>query len=62
MRDPERIDEFCDKLKEYWHQVPDWRFGQLVVNVLGQDPFYVEDDATLAAFDRMFNYYHGQHL
>lgn len=47
MRDPNRIDRFCDELKAIWHQVPDWRFGQLIVNIINKhnkiDPFYVED-------------------
>ena len=54
MRDPERIDVFCDVLKGLWHEVPDWRFGQLMLNALGevynrskQDPFYIEDEKML---------------
>ena len=47
MRDPERIDVFCQKLAELWHKVPDWRLGQLVCNTLGYDPFYVEDDVAI---------------
>ena len=35
MRNPKRIDEFCNELKEMWHRVPDWRFGQLMSNFLG---------------------------
>jgi hypothetical protein len=34
MRDPERIEPFLQQLKELWLQVPDWRFGQLVENVV----------------------------
>lgn len=45
MRDPNRIDEFCETLREAWHKVPDWRFGQLVSNLpLDKDLYYVEDD------------------
>ena len=51
MRDPNRIDKFCDELKTIWHQVPDWRFGQLMSNVLSafqaekmRDIFYPEDE------------------
>ncbi len=58
MRDPERIDVFCDKLKEYWHKVPDWRFGQLVSNIFGQsdtNQFYCEDDYTMKLFERFFD-------
>ena len=51
MRDPHRIDYYCDKLAELWHKVPDWRFGQFIVNIITAyankyndiDPFYVED-------------------
>lgn len=53
MRDPNRIPEFMDELERVWSQVPDWRFGQLVVNVLGIDPFYIEDDKALDAFKGM---------
>ena len=51
MRDPNRIDEFCEVLKQEWHKVPDWRFGQFVSNFLGtvysntkRDPFFIEDN------------------
>ena len=50
MRDPKRIDEILNAVKTVWEQYPDWRFGQLVVNVLGVDPFYIEDEIILAAF------------
>lgn len=61
MRDPKRIDRFCAKLAELWHMVPDWRFGQLISNVLGayvdktkRDIFFPEDDEILAFFDEYF--------
>lgn len=51
MRDPNRIDKFCNDLAEQWHKVPDWRFGQLMINILSEylsehrrDAFYVEDE------------------
>ena len=47
MRDPKRIDRFCDMLKAYWYMVPDLRFMQLVCNLqaqIGSDGFYLEDD------------------
>ena len=61
MRDPNRIDKFCDELKTIWHQVPDWRFGQLINNVThawnvarNSCPiFYAEDDE----FFRFMNEY-----
>lgn len=50
MRDPKRIDEVLNTVKTVWEQYPDMRFGQLVVNILGIDPFYIEDDVILKAF------------
>ena len=58
MRDPKRIDEFCKHLAELWHLVPDWRFGQLISNVLGTYPgdiFFPEDDVMIKFFDSFFN-------
>jgi len=61
MRDPKRIDRFCDELKALWHHVPDWRFGQLISNVLGEyqkqtrrDIFFPEDDELLEFFKKYF--------
>lgn len=61
MRNPNRIDEFCATLAELWHKVPDWRFGQLMCNMLGEisaelqiDPFYIEDPAL---FKEIKNYF-----
>ena len=62
MRDPKRIDEFCRMLAYYWHRVPDWRFGQLISNVLGayvdttkRDIFFPEDDELLDFFQQYFS-------
>ena len=58
MRDPNRIDEFCAHLAEMWHKVPDWRFGQLVMNTLQnkslQAIFYMEDDELLREIKNYF--------
>lgn len=61
MRDPNRIDEFCNELARLWHKVPDWRLGQLMDNVLGsyvgdtgRDIFFVEDDEMLDYFKKYF--------
>lgn len=61
MRDPKRIDEFCNELARMWHKVPDWRFGQLISNVLGdyqaetkRDIFFPEDDELLDFFKGYF--------
>ena len=54
MRDQKRIKPYCDTLATIWGVVPDWRLGQLMVNVLhayktehGADPFYIEDEEFL---------------
>lgn len=54
MRDPNRIDEFCEEVKKMWHRVPDWRFGQLMCNLIdniyartGTDGFYLEEPDML---------------
>lgn len=60
MRDPNRIDDFCDRLKTVWHTVPDWRFGQLMVNLLWDekapwsDPFFPEDDKMIEYLEGYF--------
>lgn len=57
MRDPKRIDEFCKRLAELWHLVPDWRFGQLIANVLSTyrgDIFFPEDDVLLKFIENYF--------
>ena len=60
MRDPSRIDYYCDELAELWHKVPDWRFGQLVCNAINAwnitqkcHTFYAED----ADFMKFLNEY-----
>ena len=53
MRDPKRIHKFCEELERVWSTVPDWRFGQLVVNALGVDPFYIEDDDAIKVLESM---------
>ena len=54
MRDIKRIRKFCDELADIWEkQCPDWRFSQLVLNVLSSDKinstvaFYIEDDEMM---------------
>lgn len=57
MRDVKRIDKFLKKLGEHWKKVPDWRFGQMMVNVLGalpRDPFFYEEEEMLEEFDKFF--------
>ena len=60
MRDPKRIPVFCNKLAELWGKVPDWRFGQLMSNVLGEycakngDIFFAEDGEMLQFMENFF--------
>ena len=60
MRDPSRIDYYCDELADIWHKVPDWRLGQFMTNMLlayhntyKHDAFYAED-ADFMKFMRDF--------
>lgn len=70
MRDPKRIDKFCDLLKEIWKRVPDWRFGQLISNLgkqLEWTPggfFYAEDEEFMNELARIlakFNEYENKY-
>lgn len=47
MRNPKRIKQIVKLLQEAWEIVPDWRLGQLIVNLLEagyQDVFFPEDE------------------
>lgn len=59
MRNPDRIDIFLQKLGKIWKEnCPDWRFGQLMVNVLNsmqKDPFFPEEDEMIEYFENYFN-------
>ncbi len=48
-RAPARIDKIVELLRNYWHQYPDLRLGQIVANCGKRlhgtsDPYYLEDD------------------
>ena len=61
MRDPKRIDAYIEQLRAAWKTFPDWRFGQLLSNVVGAimtrlrsgDVFYIEDEEFFKAFDEV---------
>lgn len=63
MRDPNRIDKFCNELAKLWHKVPNWRFGQLMMNLFAVykikysavDWFNAEDDELINFFKEYFN-------
>lgn len=51
-----RIDEICDRLKEIWKRVPDWRLTQMFCNVqraTDNDLFYVEDEPLIKLLDEL---------
>ena len=67
MRDIKRIKVFCDELATIWEKkVPDWRFGQLMCNVLGEmanegrDPFFPEEKEMISYFKKFFNIVDGE--
>lgn len=39
--------EIFSELEKAWNKNPELRFGQLIVNILGEDPFYMSDKETL---------------
>ena len=57
MRDPKRLDNFYDILKELHKKfVPYWRFGQLFNNLQrqeGNDLFYYEEDELIEAVEKL---------
>lgn len=59
MRNPNRLDAFYDELKRlHKENVPDWRFGQFLVNFLtwyNRDPFYLEEDKMIEEISRYFD-------
>ena len=62
MRNPGRIDAFCDELNKLWHKVPDWRMSQFMVNIMlayqnkfGHDAFYVEDPEFMEFIKEFIN-------
>jgi hypothetical protein len=58
MRNPDRIDRIAEKLRRAWHEVPDWRLGQLVSNLLGpgpQDVFFLEDNEWEKLLDELIS-------
>lgn len=59
MRNPERIDVFCNKLAKIWKEkCPDWRFSQFIMNIFGtleQDPWAWEEDKMMQYIENYFN-------
>ena len=65
MRDVRRIRKFCSRLATAWELLPDWRFGQLMMNIFGQlksegkDPFFQEDDSIIEYIEQYIEKYTG---
>ena len=63
MRDFNRIALYTEKLREQWERVPDWRFGQLIANTLGNvlveancsNIFLIEDEEFFKAFEKVMD-------
>jgi hypothetical protein len=66
VRDPKRIDKILKMIEKLWKANPDWRLGQLVVNVMSTDSgsgipmrpteneiFNFEDDKLIKAFEKV---------
>lgn len=58
MRDPQRTWAVCNQIASFWGaRVPDWRFGQLIMNFMSwhmntyhTDAYYIEDDEFMKRF------------
>ena len=58
MRDPNRLYDFYEILRAiHQNNIPDWRFGQFILNFIDwyyyknkRDIFYIEDDEILENF------------
>ena len=67
MRDPKRIQKFCNRLSHAWSAVPDMRFGQLMTSILviteaqGRDPFYLEEDDMIKQIEELCQKFAGGH-
>ena len=65
MRDIKRIRKFCNRLATAWELLPDWRFGQLIMNIFGQmksegkDPFFPEDESMIEYIEQYIEKYPG---
>ena len=59
MRKIDRIEPFMLELAKIWKEnCPDWRFGQLMSNVINSfeiDPFFIEEDNMLERFKKYFD-------
>ena len=55
MRDPKRIGDILISIEKLWRLVPDWRFGQLLENVIGSGQiWFLEDDILETYLDDFY--------
>ena len=54
MRDQSRIYDYISTLAEIWYKYPDLRFSQLVLNVIGLNDYYIEDDEIFEQFKKLY--------
>lgn len=60
MRDPARIDQMLDKLRDVWMKEPDLKLGQIIVIATRPknpcpEVFYTEDEQLLKGLDAYLN-------
>lgn len=61
MRADSHIDNLCQQLAQLWHQLPDWRFAQLMSNVFStKDCFYMEDQDFIDYIERFIKEVKGE--
>jgi len=57
LRDSNRIYTFCDELAKLWAtKVPDWRFGQLIMNVFGEMQDYGRNLFSMEEDEMMYHF------
>lgn len=44
--------EISKRIARIWDKRPEWRFGQLIVNIFGTDPFYLTDKGSLQRLEQ----------
>jgi hypothetical protein len=62
MRDPARIEPMLNRIRILWELYPDWRLGQLLVNIVRPkrscpEVFYIEDDELIRRLETAFGIY-----
>ena len=66
MRDINRLNNFYDELKRIHKYVPDWRFGQFIMNFMSwyytkykRDCFYIEEDEMIKYIEEFIDKVRG---